>query len=78
MKPIILSFFVIIFFCALFLDNKEYKTVVMESKVTSSTEVKKIVRADSIFSTDSFEFMIFSTDARENDESKKELFRPVF
>ena len=40
----------------------------MESKVTSSTEVKKIVRADSIF----------STDARENDESKKELFRPVF
>ena len=68
MKPIILSFFVIIFFCVLFLDNKEYKTVVMESKVTSSTEVKKIVRADSIF----------STDARENDESKKELFRPVF
>lgn len=68
MKSLILSFFIIIFFCALFLDNKENKPVAMESKVTSSTEVKKIAKSDSIV----------SSDARENDKSKKEFFRPIF
>ena len=48
MKPIILSFFVIIFFTALFLDNKENKPVVMERKVTSSAEFKNITKSDSI------------------------------
>ena len=48
MKPIILSFFVIIFFTALFLDNKENKPVVMERKVTSSAELKNITKSDSI------------------------------
>lgn len=48
MKPIILSFFLIIFFTALFLDNKENKPVVMERKVTSSAEFKNITKSDSI------------------------------
>ena len=48
MKPIILSFFVIIFFTALLLDNKENKPVVMERKVTSSAEFKNITKSDSI------------------------------
>ena len=48
MKPIILSFFVIIFFTALFLDNKENKPVVMERKFTSSAEFKNITKSDSI------------------------------
>ena len=48
MKPIILSLFVIIFFTALFLDNKENKPVVMERKVTSSAEFKNITKSDSI------------------------------
>ena len=48
MKPIILSFFVIIFFTALFLENKENKPVVMERKVTSSAEFKNITKSDSI------------------------------
>jgi hypothetical protein len=48
MKPIILSFFVIIFFTALFLDNKDNKPVVMERKVTSSAEFKNITKSDSI------------------------------
>ena len=48
MKPIILSFFVIIFFTALFLDNKENKPVVMERKVTRSAAFKNITKSDSI------------------------------